>query len=674
MRSRIFADATTASKCAALFPKTVDACRAMVTEAKDRALQSLDKIYSVESRTFENTAEAVDRAATELEVSASLLSVISHLSPSKEVRDEANKTVVELETFGIDHFETNRRLYTALKEVSESQAYKNTFTGEGSTKAAEYSYWLEEQLADFRRKGMELPQAEREKAAQIQKELAELCTKFSQNISEDNTQVCFSKDQLVGVPDSIVDSLKTNESGEYILKMDYPTYFAVMKNCQVAETRKVMATAFNNRAYPVNSPVLKDIIQKRHELATLLGYPSFAHLYISDKMAKTPEVAQSFVNELIPKLNKKWEQEAQLLKDHMDASCVLSDKGCIQWYDITFMINEVKKKLLNVSETEIQEYFPMDVTITALFDIYQSFFDITFHQVDNGSELWHDDAKTLEVVDNASGATLGFIVIDLFPREGKYSHACCHSVVPPVRLPESETEFSPSLSVVIANFPAASGDRPALFLHSDVETFFHEFGHAIHGLMGRSKMSTFAGTRVKRDFVELPSQMLEEWLWEPEILRKITKHYKTSEPLPDDLIEAKVKSKNAFSGRDTLRQLQFATYSLDIFGLPFSAQPTEKLDTTRLFYDIEPKVLPGMEYARDTHFEAAFGHLTGYGAGYYGYMWSKVFALDVFDYIRSRNGLLDPKLGRRYTECIIGVGGGRGPQSVASEIFGSRAK
>lgn len=670
MTSRIFADVTTAAKCARLFPKTISACQELVAEAKKRSEASLNAIYGVaeKDRSYVNTAEAIDIAAAELDVSVNLLSVISHLSPAKEVRDEANKQVVELEKFAIDNFESNRRLFEALKTVASSDSYKKEYHSGG--KDREYQYWLEEQLADYRRKGMELPEAQFQEVVQIQKDLAQLGTAFSQNISEDKTECHFTEEELKGTPESIVKSLKKAEDGKLIATMDYPVYFGVMKNCEVASTRQTMSRAFNNRAYPINESVLREIISKRHQLATKLGYPSGSHLFISDKMAKSPDTVKNFIDGLVPKLQKKWKGENELLKKHLHPSCVLSKEGCIESYDIAFMINQIMKTQLNVNETEIQEYFPMDVTVKALFDIYQSFFDITFTEINNSSDLWHPDTKTLEVKDNASGKVIGYIILDLFPREGKYSHACCHSVVPPVRVAGSETEFTPALGVVIANFPAATQDRPALFLHSDVETFFHEFGHAIHGLMGRSRMATFAGTRVKRDFVELPSQMLEEWLWEPEILQKITSHYKTKQPLPKDLIEAKVNSKNAFSGRDNLRQMQFATYSLDIFGLPFSAQPTSKLDTTKLFYDIEPRILPGLNYDHETHFEAAFGHLVGYSSCYYGYMWSKVFALDVFEYIRSRNGLLDPKLGRRYVEYIIGVGGSQDPNDMLRSFLG----
>lgn len=670
MASRIFADISTASKCAGLFPTTVASCQEAATAAKARAVAILDRVLSIENkdRTFCNTADATDIAAAELSITSSALSVLSQVSTCKEIRDEANKLLVDLRSFSIDSFESNRALFKAYKAVSESEGYKAEYLD--GNKDPEYKYWLSEELDDYRRRGMDLPEEQFQEVVQLQKDLSQLSTIFSQNISEDKTELHFSEEGLKGVPDAIIKALKKTDEGKLIAKMDYPTYFGVMKNCEITATRQTMARAFNNRAYPINESVLRDIIAKRHQLATKLGYPSFAHLYISDKMAKTPATAQNFVDGLAPKLQKKWVAEAELLKKHMHPSCVLTAKGEIESFDITFMMEKIKETLLNVNETAIQEYFPADAAIAGIFDIYRSFFGVSVTQVEHNGELWHPEAMIVEIKDTASGTLLGHMIFDLYPREGKYSHACCHSVVPPVRLQGSETEFSPALAVIVANFPAATADRPALFLHDDAQTLLHEQGHGWHSLLGRSKMATFAGPRVKRDFVELPSQMIEEWLWEPSILQKVTRHYITGEPLPAELIAAKVKSRNAFSGRDSLRQLQFATYSLEIFGLPFSTQERDQLDTTGLFYEIEPRILPGMKYDRESHFEAAFGHLTGYGAGYYGYMWSKVFALDAFGYIRDHDGLLNPKVGRHYIDCIIGVGGGQDPNDMLRKFLG----
>lgn len=311
----------------------------------------------------------------------------------------------------------------------------------------------------------------------------------------------------------------------------------------------------------------------------------------------------------------------------------------------------------------------MDSTLEGLFFIYQQFFDITLTKVKNLEDLhvWHKDVDILEVKQKKSGELVGYVIIDLFPREGKFTHACCHDVVPPILLEDGTT--SPGLAVVVANFPAATKDRPALLTHSDALTFFHEFGHSLHVLFSRTKQGSVAGTNVELDFVELPSQMLEQWLWEPSILRDIAKHYKTGEPLPQKLVDAKVASQNAFSGRDTLRQLHLATYSLDLFSAPFSVS-SQPLNTHKLFLDLYDRLLPEVEVPKTNHMECAFGHLMGYDAGYYGYMWSKVFALDVFHFIRENNGLLDPSIGARYIKAILSRGGSRDPNVSVREMLG----
>ena len=661
MSRRIFADVRAAATCAALFPRTVEGIQQIVADAKSRALGSLEQIYSPAGpRTFSNTAAASDLAAAEVGVSSSILSVVKNVSPDKLLRDEANKQIVDLQAFVIDQFSSNKRLYAAVKEYCATDEWT------GGKITGERQYWLSEELKDFKRRGFDLPEDEFAQVVALQKELSALSTAFSTNVAEDKSEVRVKEAELQGVPEGIVKGLKHAEDGSLILKMDYPTYFGVMKNCEVASTRQAMNNAFDNRSFPANLDVLKQVVAKRHRLATMLGYPSYAHFDLESKMAKTPETAQKFVDDLIPRLQQKWAQEKAVIVRSLHPSVVLTANGDIPSYDIAFCINNVKKTELNVSESLIQEYFPLGSTVQALFSIYEKFFDITFVKHENGVALWHQDASTLEVTCNKTHQLLGFIVLDLFPREGKFSHACCHSVVPP--LAQEDGTFSPALSVVLANFPAPTPENPALFLHDDVETFFHEFGHAIHGLMGRTAMATFAGTRVKRDFVELPSQMLEEWLWEPEILQIVTKHYKTGEPLPNQLIEAKVASKNAFSGRDSLRQLQFATYSLGIYGLPFAAG--SDLDTTSLFRSIQPKIMAGIAYSETSHFECAFGHLMGYAATYYGYMWSEVFAQDVFQYIKDRDGLLSAELGRRYVDCIIGVGGGKDPNEMLANFLG----
>jgi len=674
---KIFADVSTHKQCSSLFPKTVEEISSLVTAAKDRATTSLKAIYGVDAatRNFQNTARATDLAESELSVAGSLLSVLMNTSAQKELRDEARKQIVDIQEFSIENFSTNKELYKCF------QAYQSTpeFSNEAAV-TGQQRYWLTEQIADYKRSGLDLEGADFDEVVSLQKKIAALSTTFSANSAEDKTELYFAPEALVGTPESVLKGLAKKDGDDTLLvvKLDYPTYFGIMKNCEVADTRRQMSLAFENRAFPQNMDVLKDVIRARHQLATKLGYVSFAAYNLADKMIKTPQNASTFIDSLIPGLQKKWALEKQVICENLHPSVVLTPTGDIENYDIAFSINQVKMNKLAVSETDIKEYFPMDATVQALFDIYQAFFDITFVEHKNGNDLWHEDVTTLEVVDNKTKALLGHIIMDLFPREGKFSHACCHPVVPAVEGDDATdavtgagATFSPVLTVVLANFPKPSADAPALFLHDDVETFFHEFGHAIHNIMGRSRMATHAGTSVKRDFVELPSQMLEEWLWEEDILKKVSKHYKTGLPLPDTLIKSKIASQSAFSGRDSLRQLCFARYSLNLFSEDFYKNAIEGStdSTSDTFMRIQKEILTGIHYSEGSHFECAFGHLMGYGAGYYGYMWSEVLAQDVFSYIKAKNGLLSAELGRRYVEKIVGVGGGRDPNDMVREFL-----
>eukprot|EP00756_Hemistasia_phaeocysticola_P053946 Hpha_TRINITY_DN29894_c0_g1::TRINITY_DN29894_c0_g1_i1::g.2895::m.2895/K01392/THOP1; thimet oligopeptidase len=648
------------AQCAALFPKSAAEITKMVASAKDKATSSVDGLLKLgsEAVNFDSTARVLDISETEFYTPLRVLSVIKNTNPEKEIRDAATKSIVELQNFGLDLFDNNKPLYNVVKQLEPQAA------GLG----AEERYWVEETVKAYRRRGLELPDDKLAEVSVLQKAIMELSTQFSTNLAEDKTTITATPEEIVGVPPNTVAALKKDESGaKYILGMDYPTYFGVMKNCEVAETRQRMSKAFDGRGFPENMPVLHQVISKRHQLANLLGFPSYSHYDMDSKMAKNPDTARKFIADLVPRLQQKWEAEWKKLLADRHASVIPGEGEALQSYDIAFTMNQYKKKHLNVDETAIQEYFPLDTTIEALFKVYEAFFDIRFERHED-KIFWSDDVVTLAVYKKDGDVLIGHIALDLFPRDGKYTHACHHTVLPPVK--NTDGTFSPAFSVVLANFPKATADKPALFLHDDVETFFHEFGHGIHALMGRTEMATVAGTSVKRDFVELPSQMLENWLWEPSILRKITSHYKTKEPLPQELIDAKVNSKIAFTGRDSIRQLHFATYALDLFSPSFGATPEDKMDSTGIFVEMQKRLMPHVIFNEATTFQCSFAHLMGYGACYYGYMWSEVFAADAFEAVRKADGLLSSEMGKRYIECIIGRGGSKDPSELLRLFLG----
>jgi thimet oligopeptidase len=657
--------------CAKLFPKTLADIADFTAAAKATATRAVDAIVTdTAPPTFASVGRAADLAEAAFGSQMSVLSVNKHVDCAAEMRDAASKAVVDLHAFHIDTFSSNKKLYARF-EALEGTAEARALTGQ-------QQYWLTDVLASFRRDGLNLPDAEFAKVSAVKKRLSDLTSTFERNTVEDKTTVEVTAAELAGVPAAIVASLKKAEGGEgeaeggearLVLGMDYPTYFGVMRNCEVAATRKAMARAFNRRAFPANEAVLKDVVRARHELATLLGFGSFAELYLQDKMAKAPPTVTTFIDELVPGLQKKWAEEKALLTGGaLPASVVLTAGGDIESYDVTYLMHQHKKAHLNVDETGIQEYFTLGATIDAMFAIYERFFNVKFSLVAGaGAALWDAAVQLVEVRGGAGAATVyGHVAMDLLVRDGKYQHACCHGVVPAVR--QAGGGHTPSVGAVICNYPPATAERPTLLMHNEATTLFHEFGHAMHGVLGRAEMATHAGTSVKRDFVELPSQLLEQWLWEPSVLDMATKHHATGAPLPAALVAAKVAAKNAFSGHDSLRQLQFATLSLQIFGADFAT--SDDADATALFQGIAARVTPGIHFDDASRFTCAFGHLMGYGAAYYGYMWSEVFTIDVFDRIRRDDGLMSAAVGQRYVDAILKSGGGRAPDEMLADFLG----
>jgi thimet oligopeptidase len=299
-------------------------------------------------------------------------------------------------------------------------------------------------------------------------------------------------------------------------------------------------------------------------------------------------------------------------------------------------------------------------TIDSLLLVYEKFFNLSFKQLPaNG--LWDADVRLIEVIDNTINRTIGYLFLDLFPRPNKYNHACENTIIPVTY--DAQGNPNIGVAIVIANFPKPRADKPALMLFKDVTTFFHEFGHAMHALLGRTPLASFSGTQVKWDFVEMPSQMLEEWLLDTEIITMVSKHYKTGQPLPNDLIAAILKSRTYDSGFYVDRQLYLAQLALKLF----NNGPTVDVDAT--LKQVFNEYLYRIQFDAQDHLYASFGHLTGYGSRYYGYMWSKVFAHDLFNAIK-KEGLLNPVVGRRYVDAVIGKGGSKDPNDMLKDFLG----
>lgn len=619
------------------------------------AKKQIQRILDIDDaeRTFANTAKALDNLErlSDLAILSQLLEVIELLSPVKAMRDAAHDASIKISETLIDMF-SDKKLYQAFKAYVEGNAKTEQLNHE-------QRYFLEQTMIGFKRGGLELDDATLDGVKNVKKELTSLTLDFDKNIAEDNRTVEFTAQELEGLPDTFISALKQTGDGKYIVGVDYPSYFPVMQQAIHSETRKKLYHAFNNRGYPVNEELLKKIIAKRDELAQLLGYQSYAHFDLDDQMVKSPDRARVFLDDLIKRADLKEAQEFQALLKDLPEGVVLTKDGKMQPWDFAFVQDRFKKKNFDIDEEKISEYFPVEETLKGLLSIYESFLSLRFEDAPIYG-LWSNDVRCLKVYDKNVDQLLGYLLLDLYPRANKYSHAAHATVLAATY--DKDDRPNVAVSVIMANFPKGRGDKPPLFKRDDVKTFFHEFGHAMHALLGRTRIASFAGTSVKRDFVELPSQMLEEWLWDKEILKIVSSHYETGQPMPDDLIDRIMAMKHVSSGAFVQRQAALSLLALDYF-----LEGANK-DVRQIAQDVQSKVIKHIAYVPDTNFYASFGHLSGYGSKYYGYLWSRVFGLDMFYEIK-KHGLLNPEIGKRYIQKVIGKGGSDDPNNLLRDFL-----
>lgn len=641
-----------------LFPTTAEALKIQVDEAILKAQKGIDSLIALKSkeRTFENTVQALDSIGTNLSIAAHIAWTIQNVSPDESLREVAQEVIMKIQNFSVDAISHNQKVYNAIKEYAQKNAPQESLNSEEKK-------YLKETIEGFEKSGLNLPEAQQDSIKQIKKDLAQATLSFSMNINSDMRSIAVKREDLAGLDENFIAELQQNPEGLSILGVDYPTYFAVMDNCSVESTRCALWKEFNNRAYPANEAVLKTIIALRDRLAKALGFTSYAHLDLDDEMAKTPERVHQFLESLITKSQEKIEAEMALLKTHLPQGVVLLEKGAearFKPWDFPYVKSNYKKQHLALDDEKIKEYFPVQKTVNELLDIYAQFLNIEFRQ-EPLDGMWHPDVRYVAVY-TRQNQLLGHLLLDLHPRPHKYGHACMSDLVPAVR--EKNGTYHPPVILVIANFPKPTASQPGLLRFDDVKTFFHEFGHAMHGLFGATQMAGFSGTNVKTDFVEMPSQMLEEWMYDPMILKKMSSHYITNQPLDDATIE-KIRAVKQFgTGTFVQRQSALALLALACFASGEDKNPSalRKEIFDRLF---------SRDMVMDVadHFEASFGHLSGYGAKYYSYLWSKVFALDMFDYIK-QYGLLNSTIGQHYIDTVISKGGSVEPDEILVNFLG----
>ncbi|XP_026129056.1 neurolysin, mitochondrial-like isoform X2 [Carassius auratus] len=589
---------------------------------------------------FENTLQVIADAKAEYAASRHVLDFPQYVSPCKEVRLASTEADKRLSDFDVEvsmRVDVFQRL-TALQEKQSGDL------------SPESERFLGRLIKLGKRNGLHLSKDIREEIKSISKKISELSIDFNQNLNEENTVLLFSQQELVGLAESYVNGLEETEDGRYKVTLAYPHYFPLMKRCHVPETRRKMEMAFHSRCKDVNTAILEQLIELRAKLAKLLGFSSHANYVLEMTMAKNAEKVERFLDELYERLRPVGEQEREYLLSLKRADCErrgLAFDGQLHAWDMPYYMNQVEQVKFAVDKDKLIEYFPLEVVTQGLLDIYQDLLGLRFKRLQD-AHVWHDSVSLYSVLDSGTGEEIGQFYLDLHPREGKYGHAACFGLQPGCLGPDGKRRTP--VAAMVANFTRPSSSWPSLLQHHEVETFFHEFGHVMHELCSRTRYAEFSGTQVETDFVEVPSQMLENWVWEKEPLRRMSRHYKDGSPIPDALLDKLIASRVANTGLMNLRQIVLSKADQTL-------HTKDRADTAAEFAKHSQDIL-GIPATPGTNMTASFSHLAGgYDGQYYSYLWSEVYSMDIFFSRFKKEGILNPKVGREYRRVLLEAGG-----------------
>jgi thimet oligopeptidase len=643
-----FREAATKANAVLTLPdwdQTPEAVEASMKKAIETANTALDQIGAQDPAkvTFQSTIVALDDLGYQARLTANKATIIKETNTSAAMRTAAENAVKLFHDWavGVDYRED---VYKAIKAFEKTQPKLS----------GEEAKLLKETLRDYRRAGLDLPPEKRREVEQLRKDLSKLGTTFDSNIVEVQKPVVFTKAELDGVPESFLASpgVKTGDDSFTVKANVTWQYTAVMENAKNAEVRKRLYIIHDTMAKEKNVPVLNQMLALRNKIALRLGYKSWADYQTEIKMAKSAAGAEKYINDLITGSQPKFDAEIEELRK-LKVAETKDPKARIERWDSGYYTNQLKKQNYAVDTEALRSYFPFQKTLEGMFNIYQSIFGLKFEKI-AVPQKWIDDLQLYAVTDAGTGEPLGMFYLDMFPREGKFNHFAEFEIVGGKAL--GDGKYQRPTVALLCNFPPANQGGQSLLTHMDVETLFHEFGHALHTIVTRAKFSRFAGTSVPGDFVEAPSQMLQNWVWDKKVLDTFAADYRDpTKKIPAETIEKLKEAKLATVGTYYRRQFAFASLDLALHAPHPEDQP---YDCVAISNPILSKVF--LPVAPETTMVSYFGHLNGYDAGYYGYAWADAIAADMATVFESaKDGYLDKQAGMRLRRDIYEPGDSR---------------
>jgi len=646
------------------WPQTPEAVETSAKEAIKRGNATLDAIGRLDRKkvTFQNTVVALDDLAYEANNVGNKATIIKQANTDPKMRAAAEKAVKAMNDWfvGIDYRED---VYKSIKAFAETNPQ---LTGEDKK-------LLDETMRDYRRAGLALPPEKRKEVEQLRKQLAKLGTDFDTNIANAKRPVVFTKAELEGMPEDFLSKpgIKTGDDAYTVLANVTWQFNAVEENAKSEATRKKLYIARETLAMEKNVPLLNQMLTLRNKIALRLGYKSWDDFQTEPRMAKTGAAAQKYIDDLVAGIEPKFAAELSELQKMKQLDAQPSEGGAfaaprINIWDWRYYQNQLKKQKFAVDAEALRNFFPFQKVLDGMFAIYQRIFGLKFEQIAVPYK-WIDDLQLWAVSDAASGEPLGLFYLDMFPRDGKYNHFAEFEIIGGKLSPDGKYQ-RPTVTL-LCNFPPATADKPSLLSHSEVETLFHEFGHVLHTITTRAKYGRFAGTHVPTDFVEAPSQMLQNWVWDKNVLDSFAADYReSSKKIPDETIQKMKDAKLATAGVFYRRQFAFASLDLALHGphpenAPYDCVAISNPILEKVFLPIDPS----------TTFVSYFGHLNGYDAGYYGYAWADAIAADMATVFESApEGYFDQQAGKRLRNEIYAMGDSRDVNESIEKFLGRK--